>query len=79
MPRKPPEKYNVHSAVSGAQIVTGVTLALARSECARLNAEARQPNPDRRTSLHPQGEPTGMHLGELTTYEVRSASGLVVA
>lgn len=79
MARKPPQKYNVHRAKDGAQIITGVSLGLARSECARLNAEARVPIgvhlPD-----HPTPDrPTGMYLGEVTRYEVQTMEGTVIS
>ena len=76
--KAPAELYDVRSALTGYQTVQGVSLELAQSECARLNAEARRPNPERPTHQYPQGEPWGMHCGEVTRYEVVSQSGLVV-
>lgn len=76
--KAPTELYNVHSAVSGAQVIIGVPLGDASTpgtavyERDRLNAEARRPNPSQ------PSEPTGMHHGVLTTYEVRSRAGVVV-
>lgn len=78
MPRKPPQLYDVRSQITGAGVVLGVSLKLARSECARLNAEARRPNPERRNAQWPEGEPWGMQGGVVTSYEVVSTSGLVV-
>lgn len=65
------ELYDVRSANSGAEVIIGVDLDTAKDECKRLNKEARRVNA--------QGEPTGMHAGEVTTYEVVSRSGLVVS
>jgi hypothetical protein len=69
---QPPDAYDVCRAQDGALVVVGVSLDLARSEAARLNAEARVQAPDR-------DGPTGMYLGELVRYEVRSKEGLVIA
>lgn len=79
MPRKPPKLYDVRSKTTGAQVIVGVPLGVARSECSRLGAEARRPNPERRTPLHPQGEPWGMEGGVVTEYEVVGRFGIVVA
>lgn len=78
MARKPTALYNVHRQQDGAQIISGVPLKMARSECARLNAEAQVLDPDKRDD---QGRPVhvGMYLGELVRYEVRSVDGLVIA
>lgn len=73
------EAYNVCSTVTGAEVVICVPLELAQSERARLNAEARTPNPERTSSRWPQGEPWGLHAGVVTSYEVVSANGIVVA
>lgn len=76
MPRKPAQTYDVRSAQTGAQVVVGVDLSLARSECARLCAEARMvvgQDAKGRTKYH------GMQRGEVTTYDVVDPrSGLVV-
>lgn len=79
MARKPPQVYDVRSQLTGAAVVIGVPLGLARSECARLDAEAKQPNPERRSSRWPGGEPVGMHCGVVTSYEVVSKAGVVVS
>lgn len=65
------ELYDVRSRQSGAGVVLGVSLDLAKSEAKRLNKEARR--------LNGRGEPCGMHHGEVTVYEVVSRSGVVVA
>lgn len=67
---KVPDLYDVCSANSGAQVIIGVDLETAQDECKRLNHEARR--------INAQGEPTGMHEGQVTTYEVVARSGLVV-
>lgn len=72
MPRKPPQLYDVRSANSGALVVIGVNLATARSEQARLNAEARVIDPER------GGQPAGMQRGALTVYEVTTKEGLIL-
>lgn len=80
MARKPAQVYNVHKVQDGSQIVTGVSLALARSEAARLNAEARVPL-SRSAPDIPHTEPnrpTGMVNGEVSRYEVRTPEGIVV-
>jgi hypothetical protein len=71
MPRKSTQLYNIHREADGAQVGTGVDLDTARSEVARLNAEAKVTNPD-------TGKPTAMYLGEVCRYEIRSTEGLVV-
>lgn len=71
MPRKPRQVYDVCRAQDGALVICGVDLATARSEKARLNAEAAVVNPETR-------QPTGMFLGELVTYEARSREGLIL-
>lgn len=71
MPRNPPKLYDVRSRQTGAQVVIGVPLTVARTECARLNAEAKVVNPE-------TGKPNGMQTGEITVYEVVSAGGLIV-
>lgn len=75
MARTPAQSYNVHKVQDGSQIVTGVSLALARSEAARLCAEARV-----RVGSTIDGVPiyAGMAHGEISRYEVRTATGLVV-
>lgn len=75
MARKPAQTYNVHKVQDGSQIVTGVSLALARSEAARLNAEARVVD---RIDSEGRTIYAGMVNGEISRYEVRSAAGLVI-
>ena len=70
--RKPEQQYNVCRVADGAQVVVGVSLAQARSECARLDAEAR-------LFVADQGRPAGLHLGAPCTHEVRGAGDMVVA
>ena len=78
MPRKPPQVFNVHRANDGAQVITGVSLGLARSEAARLCAEARVPMAAH-DSNHPEPRrATSMYMGEVSRYEVRSTEGLVI-
>lgn len=86
MARKPPAPYNVFKH-DGAQIITGVPLALARSEAARLNAESRVviaqhpavTDPETGATMFPAWtEYAGMVSGEVSRYEVRSITGLVV-
>ena len=69
--KAPVALYNVHRSQDGAQIITGVTLEMAQHERARLGAEARVINPETR-------QPTGMFMGEVVSYEVRSAAGVVI-
>lgn len=64
--------YDVRSAITGALIIHGVELDLAQTERARLNAEARVPNPER------NDRPTGLHRGVVTTYDVTTLTGIVV-
>lgn len=71
MPRKPPQSYNVCRAGDGALVRCGLLLAVARSECATLNAEARVTNPE-------TGKPTGMYLGAVSVYEVQSLEGILI-
>lgn len=76
--KQPPPAYDVVRSQDGALVIVGVDLDLARSEAARLNAEAKVTNPDH---LHPdthQPMPTGMWHGEVCRYEVRSKEGLIV-
>lgn len=75
MARKPAQTYNVHKVQDGSQIITGVSLALARSEAARLNAEARVVD---RIDSEGRTIYAGMVNGEISQYEVRSAAGIVV-
>lgn len=71
MARNAPQDYDVRSQNTGALVVIGVPLAVARSEAARLNAEARV--------CHPvTGRPVGMQQGEVTTYEVTTRDGLIL-
>lgn len=87
MARTPKKLYHVHKAQDGSQIVTGVPLAVARSEAARLNAEARVQVGtmaavyDRDGAMVQAPAPifAGMVHGEISRYEVRSAEGLVIA
>lgn len=71
MARKPPQLFNVHCVQDGAQVVTLVPLAVARAEASRLSAEARVRNPE-------TGQPTGMHMGSVCTFEARSVAGVVI-
>ena len=72
-----PDSYDVVRAADRALVVRDIDLDTAREERARLNAEARLPHPTLRdTRNNPVA--TGMFLGELVTYEIRSKTGLVV-
>lgn len=86
MPRKPPQTYNVCRAGDGALVVIGVPLDMARSESARLNAEARvivRQHPavviDGVVTFPAYTEYAGMFMGNVTRYEVRTHDGLVIS
>jgi hypothetical protein len=57
--RKPPQTYNVVNDADGSLVVIGVDLATARSEQARLNAEANH---------------AGMHMGTVTQHAIQTTS-----
>lgn len=61
-------KYDVVRSHDGALVIRGVDREIARSEAARLNAEAKVINPETR-------KPTGMFLGLLTSYVVCDEAG----
>ena len=60
MSRKPPQTYNVVNDADGSLVVIGVDLATARSEQARLNAEAKAV--------------AGMHMGAVTQHTIQATS-----
>lgn len=66
-----PDGFNVVRAADGALVVRDVDKDTAISEKHRLNAEARVTNPE-------TGRPTGMYLGQVVTYQVRTPEGLVI-
>lgn len=72
MPRKPPQVYDVVRSQDGALVVRDVPLNTARSECARLCAEAKV-KPEYGNAPY-----AGMFHGELVTYEVRGQGGLAI-
>lgn len=86
-----PVTYGVYRQQDGAQIVVQVDAGTAKSECARLNAEARVQvgTIHEAVGVDEYGQPivqdtgkpryAGMFLGELVRYEVRSSDGLVIA
>ena len=68
--KKAAELYDVRPSDGGPVAVIGVGLEAAQDERDRLNREARRPNEF--------GQPQGMHLGVVVSYEIVSKSGLVV-
>jgi len=64
------ELYDVRLRDGGPVAVIGVSLEAAQDERDRLNREARRPNEF--------GQPQGMHMGVVMSYEIVSKSGLVV-
>lgn len=72
-----PDTYDVVRSQDGALVVRDVDLDTAREEKARLNAESRLPHPTLRDARN-NPVPTGMFLGEMVRYEVRSKSGMVI-
>jgi hypothetical protein len=70
------EMYTVHRVQDGMQDRAEMTIGQARAECAMLNAQARivvgqtsDGAPIYRSKVH----------GEISRYEIRSASGLVAS
>lgn len=74
-PPAPDPTYTVNRVQDGAQVRAELSLEDAQGECAILNAQARMP-----AGQTVDGLPiyAGMFLGEISQYEVRSTSGLVV-
>ena len=78
--------YTVNRSQDGAQVRAQLTLGEAQSECAILNAQARQqrgvtaPVLDNRGQMVRAAEAIygSMFHGAVARYEIRSASGLVV-
>lgn len=64
--RKPPQTYNVVNDADGSLVVIGVDLATARSEQARLNAEAK--------AVVAQNQHAGMHMGAVTQHTIQTTS-----
>lgn len=86
-PAESPEKCTVNRVQDGAEVRAELTVDQARSECAMLNAQARiqvgttAPVYDERGSLERGPLPIygSMYYGEISRYEVRSTSGLVLS
>jgi hypothetical protein len=79
MTDEPEHLCNVVRQQDGALIIRDITLDQARSEAARLNAEARIPI-GAHDGDHPEPRrATSMYLGEVCIYEVRSLEGLVIS
>jgi hypothetical protein len=70
--------YSVHRSQDGAQIVTDVSLDVAQSERARLNAEARVVVGRVLIENQYVEQYAGMYHGEIVRYEIRTKDGLTV-
>ncbi len=72
----PSETYTVCRSQDGSLVRCELSFEDATSECAILNAQARQPAGQTVDGIAIYAS---MYLGEVSRYEVRSASGLVLA
>lgn len=87
MPRKAPQTYTVCRAQDGAQVRAELTLKCAREECANLNAQSRIQTGTMAAVYDAQGTlvqaPAAIYAsmihGEISRYEIRSTSGLVIS
>jgi hypothetical protein len=71
----PTDLFSVHRSQDGAQVRAELSLTDAQSECNILNAQARMNVGQTVDGIALYGS---MYHGEISRYEVRSASGLVV-
>lgn len=86
MTRKAPQTYNVINEADGALVVIGVDLATARSESARLDAEARMVVAQRPALADANGqtvqpartEHAGMHMGLVSRHAITTTEGVLL-
>lgn len=86
MSRKAPQSYNVINEADGSLVVIGVDIALARSECARLDAQARMVVAENQALADVHGqtvrpaltEHAGMHMGRVSRHAIQTTEGVLL-